>query len=68
MSQQDVARQNGTTNAFAVQQNDPVKAERADYFDAGINQTLFTGFHVGLDGYYKRAHNQIDSGQFGAAV
>jgi outer membrane receptor protein involved in Fe transport len=68
VSQEDVARQNGTTNAFAVQKDDPVHAERADYFDAGINQTVFDGFHVGLDGYYKRARNQIDSGQFGAAV
>jgi outer membrane receptor protein involved in Fe transport len=68
VSQEDVSRQNGTTNAFAVQKDDPVRAERADYFDAGINKTVFEGFHVGLDGYYKRAHNQIDSGQFGAAV
>ena len=68
VSQEDVARQNGTTNAFAVQQNNSVRAERADYFDAGINQTVLSDFHLGLDGYYKRAQNQIDSGQFGAAV
>jgi hypothetical protein len=68
VSQEDVARQNGTTNAFAVQKNDPVRAERSDYFDVGINQTVGSDFHIGLDGYYKRAHNQIDSGQFGAAA
>ena len=45
-----------------------MRAERSDYFDAGITQTVLPGFHVGLDGYYKRAQNQIDSGQFGAAV
>ncbi len=68
VSQTDVKASNGTTNAFAVQKDDPVRAERADYFDFGITQTVFDGFHVGLDGYYKSAHNQIDSGQFGAAV
>ncbi len=45
-----------------------MRAERSDYFDAGVVQTVASGFQVGLDGYYKRAHNQIDSGQFGAAV
>ena len=67
VSQQDVAKQNGTTNAFEVQKNDTVRAERADYFDVGINQTVLSDFHLGLDGYYKSAKNQIDSGQFGAA-
>jgi len=64
----DVQKSNNTTNAFAIQKDDPVRAERADYFDAGITQTLFEGFQIGLDGYYKSAHNQIDSGQFGAAM
>ena len=68
VSQKDVAKQNGTTNAFQVQTDDPVRAERSNYFDTGINQTVLSGFHVGVDGYYKIAHNQIDSGQFGAAV
>ncbi len=56
-----------TTAAFSNLRNDPVRAERADYFDAGLTQTVATGFQVGLDGYFKRADNQIDSGQFGAA-
>ena len=68
VSQTDVAKTTGTTNAFEVQKDDPVRAESSDYFDVGVNQTVSPGFHVGLDGYYKRAHNQIDSGQFGAAV
>jgi hypothetical protein len=68
VSQRDIAAQNNTTNAFAVQKDDPVRAEKANYFDAGITQTFLSDFHVGLDGYYKRAHDQIDSGQFGAAV
>lgn len=68
VSERDVAKTNGTTNAFAVQTDDPVRAERADYFDAGVTQTVASGFQLGIDGYYKLAHNQIDSGQFGAAV
>ena len=68
VTQRDVAKTNDTTNSFQVQTDDPVRAERSNYFDVGANQTVFTGFHVGLDGYYKLAHNQIDSGQFGAAV
>lgn len=64
----DVASTVGTTSAFDTLRDDPVRAERSDYFDAGVVQTVASGFQVGLDGYYKRAHNQIDSGQFGAAV
>ena len=41
-------------NASATYQNDPVKAERANYFDAGINQRLAKGLRVGVDGYYNK--------------
>jgi outer membrane receptor protein involved in Fe transport len=57
-----------TSNAAASDQADPVKAERADYFDAGISQKLGAGFHVGLDGYYKRAKDQLDDGLFGQTL
>ena len=68
VSQRNVAATNNTTNAFAVQQDDPVQAERGDYFDVGATQKIGSDFHVGLDGYYKEAENQIDSGQFGTAI
>jgi outer membrane receptor protein involved in Fe transport len=68
VNQRDVAATNNTTSQFAVQQDDPVRAERADYFDAGATQQIGPDFRVGLDGYYKEAENQIDSGQFGAAI
>ena len=68
VSQRNVAATNNTTNAFAVQQDDPVRAERGDYFDVGATQQIGSDFHVGLDGYYKEAENQIDSGQFGTAI
>jgi outer membrane receptor for ferrienterochelin and colicin len=68
VSERDVAATNDTTSQFAVQRDDPVRAERGDYFDAGATQQIGTEFKTGLDGYYKEAENQIDSGQFGAAI
>jgi outer membrane receptor protein involved in Fe transport len=58
----------GTSNGSATDQNDPPKAERANYFDAGINQKLAPGLQVGLDGYYKSAKNQLDDGLFGQTL
>ncbi len=60
-----VSQFNGTSNQSQVQQDDPVKAERANYFDAGISQKLAPGLQAGVDGYYKYAHNQLDDGLFG---
>jgi len=59
---------NGTSNASAVTQDDPVQAERSHYFDAGISQTLSSRLQVGLDGYYKTARNQLDDGLFGQSL
>jgi outer membrane receptor protein involved in Fe transport len=63
-----VARFVGTSNAAASTQDDPVRAERADYFDAGISQKLAPGLELGLDAYYKRARNQLDDGLFGQTL
>ncbi len=68
VSATNVALFNGTSNASAVTQDDPVKAERANYFDAGINQQLAPGLQVGVDGYYKTARNQLDDGLFGQSL
>ena len=57
-----------TTNAAEIIRNAPDKSERANYFDAGATQTLFGSLQLGLDGYYKHAVQQIDEGQFGAAI
>jgi outer membrane receptor protein involved in Fe transport len=64
----DVTQFNGTSNASEVTQDDPVKAERANYFDAGISQKLAPGLQVGVDGYYKEARNQLDDGLFGQSL
>src|SRR5581483_2463956 len=58
----------GTTAAPAITMNTPVLAERSDYFDAGISQTILPGWTVGVDGYYKKAKNQLDDGFFGQSL
>ncbi len=57
-----------TSNGSANTQDDPVKSERAHYFDVGVTQTILPGLQVGLDGYYKIASQQLDDGQFGSAL
>jgi outer membrane receptor protein involved in Fe transport len=63
----DIALFDGTT-AQASHADDTPKAERADYYDAGVNQKLGDDVTVGLDGFYKASHNMIDEGQFGAPI
>jgi outer membrane receptor protein involved in Fe transport len=58
----------GTSNAPESQQDDPVRSERSDYYDAGVTQKIGDGLQVGLDGYYKRATNQLDDGLFGQTL
>lgn len=55
---------NGTSGASAVTQDSTVKAERANYFDAGISQKITDHLQLGVDGYYKRARDQLDDGTF----
>jgi outer membrane receptor protein involved in Fe transport len=57
-----------TSNASATTQNDPVKAERANYYDVGVSQKIVKGLQVGVDGYYKTAQNQLDDGLFGQTL
>ena len=68
VSGSEVALFDNTSNASGTDQDEPVKAERSDYFDAGITQKLAPGLQVGLDGYYKYAHNQLDDGLFGQTL
>lgn len=57
-----------TVAAAEVLQNDPVRAERADYFDVGVTVKPMRGLTLGLSAYYKIAQNLLDEGQFGAPV
>jgi outer membrane receptor protein involved in Fe transport len=63
-----VAKFDNTSNESGTDQDDPVKAERANYFDAGISQKLAPGLQVGVDGFYKSARNQLDDGLFGQTL
>jgi outer membrane receptor protein involved in Fe transport len=57
-----------TTAAPAVLEDDKVKAERSNYYDFGVEQTIAKGFTVGVDTYFKQATDLIDEGQFGAPI
>lgn len=57
-----------TTNQPAVALADPVKPERSNYYDVGVDQTVLPGLTVGVDAYYKDARDMLDDGQFGQAV
>ena len=57
-----------TTAAPAVTQDDTAKAERSNYFDAGVSQVIIPGMTLGFDAFFKQAKNLIDEGQFGAPI
>jgi outer membrane receptor protein involved in Fe transport len=63
-----IAKFAGTTAASSVTQDDTVRAERSNYFDAGISQLVVPGLTIGVDAYYKQSNNLIDEGQFGAPI
>ncbi len=52
----------------AITTDTPPMAERASYFDVGAQQKLLDSLTVGVDGYYQRAQNLIDEGQFGSPI
>lgn len=63
----DIALFQGTTNALPSNVNTSVKAERDNYYDAGVTRQMTTAWRVGLDYYYKDVTNLLDEGQFGQA-
>jgi hypothetical protein len=68
VNNRDLAKFIGTSNQAAVNLSSPVQPERADYFDAGMTEQLTSAFSMGVDTYYKEAHDLLDLGQFGAAL
>ena len=64
----NIALFTNTTGQPDVPLADPVKPERSNYYDVGVDQVLFPGLTVGVDAYYKQATDMIDDGQFGSAV
>jgi hypothetical protein len=57
-----------TVQQPAITLDDPVRPERATYFDIGIDQKLRSSITMGVDVYYKRSTDTLDDGQFGQAV
>jgi hypothetical protein len=57
-----------TTQQPAIALADPVRPERATYFDVGVDRQLSPEISAGLDAYYKRSTDTLDDGQFGQAV
>jgi hypothetical protein len=68
VSTSSVTKFDGTSNQAFSDTDSPIKAERSDYLDAGVSQKILPGLQAGLDGYYKRAHQQIDDGFFGQTL
>jgi outer membrane receptor protein involved in Fe transport len=68
VSQANVNAFANTTNSPEVFTNSQVQPERSNYFDIGVNTSPVRGWTVGLDGYYKKANELLDLGQFGTAL
>ncbi len=58
----------GTTNAPETFQDDPLKAEKSNYFDVGASHQMTKPWFVNVDGFYKQSDDLLDLGQFGDAV
>ncbi len=43
-------------------------AEKQNYLDGGVEQRLARGLTLSIDAYYRRSHNLVDEGQFGAPI
>lgn len=63
-----IAKFLNTTAAPAVTLSDPPVAERADYYDLGLEQKLGPSLVLGVDSYYRVSSKLIDEGQFGAPI
>ena len=68
ISPTDIALFQGTTNALPTNVNAETLSERSDYFDAGLSEKVGDNLTLGLDAYYRKVHNLLDEGQFGAAL
>lgn len=64
----DVALFAGTSNASPGTLAAPPLAEKANYYDFGVQQKLTGELTVAVDTYYKQSSHLIDEGQFGAPI
>ena len=58
----------GTTAAPVSLTNTTPYAERADYFDLGLQQRVGPALTLGIDSYLRRSRHILDEGQFGAPI
>ncbi len=68
ISPTDIALFQGTTNQLPTNVNAQTLSERSHYLDAGVSQKIGNDLTLGLDAYYRKVHNLLDEGQFGAAL
>jgi len=58
----------GTSGEAPGTLNTTPMAEKQNYFDVGLEQKLGEGLSFSLDAYYRKSHNLVDEGQFGAPI
>jgi len=58
----------GTTAAPQVTASNLPLAERANYWDLGVERNVNDRVTLGLDSYYRQSYHLIDEGQFGAPI
>ena len=59
---------NTTAAAPTNSGSDKINAETDDYFDVGIRQRLFERLNLGVDGFFKLGHNQLDLAQLASSL
>jgi outer membrane receptor protein involved in Fe transport len=64
----DIALFQNTTSPPNSLAADSPSAERANYYDLGVQQKVLRALTLGVDTYYKQSVNLIDEGQFGAPI
>jgi outer membrane receptor protein involved in Fe transport len=64
----NIALFQNTTQQAGIPLEDPVRPERANYVDLGLEQKVTPAFSAGADVYYKHGTDMLDDGTFGNAV
>jgi len=68
LSQNSVNKFDNTSAASSVVVSDPVKAERTNYYDVGVNHRVNAQLSLTADAYFKQVTYLLDEGQFGQAL
>lgn len=68
LSNLNIRRFEGTTNAPENFNNARVRPEKTDYFNGGVSFLVNKQLTIAIDGYYKNIRDMLDEGQFGKAL